>query len=88
MTLGVSDARWELIEPVLSAWRAERWRHRLDIGRPPEHELREIMNAILYVGRTGVQWRYLPRPVPRSPHPAVETQQPQQSRPHHGLTPL
>ncbi|MGY1584710.1 IS5 family transposase [Streptomyces sp. MN13] len=60
----LSDARWELIEPVLSAWRAERRRHALDVGRPPEHELREIMNAILYVDRTGVQWRYLPHNFP------------------------
>ncbi|WP_413812555.1 IS5 family transposase [Streptomyces sp. OE57] len=56
----LSDARWELIEPVLSAWRFERRGRALDVGRPPEHDLREIMNAILYVDRTGVQWRYLP----------------------------
>ncbi|MDQ1051859.1 hypothetical protein QFZ76_010184 [Streptomyces sp. V4I2] len=31
-----------MIEPVLVAWRAERRRHALDIGRPPEHDLREI----------------------------------------------
>jgi transposase len=60
----LSDARWVLIETVLSAWRAERRRHALDIGRPPEHDLREIMNAILYVDRTGVQWRYLPHGFP------------------------
>ncbi|MET9290643.1 IS5 family transposase [Streptomyces sp. NPDC003077] len=60
----LSDARWELIEPVLSAWRAERRRHALDIGRPPEHDLREIINAILYIDRTGVQWRYLPHDFP------------------------
>jgi transposase len=60
----LSDARWELIEPVLTAWRARRRQHALDIGRPPEHELREIMDAILYVDRTGVQWRYLPHDFP------------------------
>ncbi|WP_328847441.1 IS5 family transposase [Streptomyces sp. NBC_00258] len=59
----LSDARWALIEPALSAWRAERRRYALNIGRPPEHE-REIMNAILYVDRTGVQWRYLPHDFP------------------------
>ncbi|MGW7529717.1 IS5 family transposase [Streptomyces sp. NPDC054783] len=53
-----------MIEPVLSAWRAERRRYALNIGRPPEHDLREIMNAILYVDRTGVQWRYLPHDFP------------------------
>src|SRR4051812_46738379 len=56
----LSDARWELIEPVLAAWRFERRGRALDFGRPPEHALREIMNAILYMDRKGVQWRYLP----------------------------
>lgn len=60
----LSDARWELVEPVLAAWRSERRRRALAFGRPPEHELREIMNAILYVDRTGVQWRYLPHDFP------------------------
>ncbi|MFE5731707.1 IS5 family transposase [Streptomyces sp. NPDC056528] len=54
------DARWELIEPVLTAWRLERRRTALHFGRPPEYDLRDIMDAILYVDRTGVQWRYLP----------------------------
>ncbi|MFE5513025.1 IS5 family transposase [Streptomyces sp. NPDC056529] len=56
----LSDARWELIEPVLSAWRLERRSRALHFGRPPEHDLRDIMDAILYVDRTGVQWRCLP----------------------------
>ncbi|MFF5010204.1 IS5 family transposase [Streptomyces phaeochromogenes] len=60
----LSDARWELIEPVLSAWRYERHGRALGFGRPPEHDLREIMNAILYADRTGVQWRYLPHDFP------------------------
>ncbi|MBT2381737.1 IS5 family transposase [Streptomyces sp. ISL-111] len=61
----LSDARWELIEPVLTAWRFERRGRALDFGRPPEHDLRDIMDAILYVDRTGVQWRYLPHDFPR-----------------------
>ncbi|MFE7795945.1 IS5 family transposase [Streptomyces sp. NPDC057460] len=60
----LSDARWELIEPVLTAWRFERRSRALDIGRPPEHDLRTILDAILYVDRTGVQWRYLPHDFP------------------------
>ncbi|WP_406359145.1 transposase [Streptomyces sp. NBC_00658] len=55
----MSDARWELIEPALSAWRFERRSWALDFGRPPQHDLREIMNAILYVDRTGCQWACL-----------------------------
>ncbi|MEV6486142.1 IS5 family transposase [Streptomyces sp. NPDC051576] len=60
----LSDARWELIEPVLAAWRYERHGRALGFGRPAELDLREIMNAILYVDRTGVQWRYLPHDFP------------------------
>nr|BFD96304.1 IS5-like element ISSco3 family transposase [Kitasatospora sp. Xyl93] len=60
----LSDARWALVEPVLTAWRAERRGRALDIGRPPEHDLRDILDAILYVDRTGIPWRYLPHEYP------------------------
>ncbi|GIH48627.1 DDE transposase [Microbispora rosea subsp. rosea] len=60
----LSDARWKLVEPVLTAWRTERKGRALDIGRPPEHDLRAILNAILYVDRTGIPWRYLPHDYP------------------------
>jgi transposase len=60
----LSDARCELIEPVLAGWRFERRGRALDFGRPPEHDLRDIMDAILYVDRAGVQWRYLPHDFP------------------------
>ncbi|MEV6782843.1 IS5 family transposase [Streptomyces sp. NPDC051098] len=65
----LSDARWELIEPVLSAWRFERRGRALDFARPPRHDLREIMNKILYVDHTGCQWAYLPHDFP--PHQSV-----------------
>jgi transposase len=50
-----------LIEPTLTAWRAAR--------RGPGvaarvHDLREIVNAILYVCRTGIAWAYLPHDFP------------------------
>src|SRR6266536_2977138 len=57
----LSDARWALIEPMLTAWRADR----VGLGISPiQHELREIMNAILYVNRTGIAWEYLPHDFP------------------------
>ncbi len=62
----LSDAQWALIEPILVAWRA---------GRKPlafvthKHDLREIVNAILYVNRTGIAWEYLPHDFP--PHKTV-----------------
>ncbi|MFD8016189.1 IS5 family transposase [Streptomyces sp. NPDC058955] len=55
----LSDARWELIRPTLETWRQAR------AGiRRPHHDLRALMNAILYVDRTGIPWRYLPHDFP------------------------
>lgn len=57
----LSDARWALIEPMLSQWRAER----VGLGIAKiQHDLREIVNAILYVNRTGIAWEYLPHDFP------------------------
>ncbi|MFD8440392.1 IS5 family transposase [Streptomyces microflavus] len=60
----LSDARWELVEPVLTAWRAERRGRGPDIGRPPNHDLRSLLDAVLHVNRTGIPWRYLPHDYP------------------------
>ncbi|MEV4252438.1 IS5 family transposase [Spirillospora sp. NPDC049652] len=65
----LSDARWALIEPTLNAWREDRLATALGIGRPPEHDLRTLMDAILYVDRTGIPWCYLPHDFP--PWPTV-----------------
>ncbi|MFD9270284.1 IS5 family transposase [Streptomyces goshikiensis] len=59
----LSDARWALMEPVLTAWRTERQKASLNLGRKAA-DLREVMNAILYVNRTGIAWRYLPHDFP------------------------
>jgi transposase len=34
------------------------------VGRPRENSFREIVNAILYLLRTGCQWRHLPHDFP------------------------
>ncbi|GAA2125025.1 transposase [Actinomadura napierensis] len=36
----------------------------MDIGRPPENDLRTIMDAICYIDGTGIPWRYLPHEHP------------------------
>jgi transposase len=59
----LSDARWALIAPHLSAWRQARTDAGVG-GRTATHDLREIFNAILYVNRTGIAWRYLPHDFP------------------------
>lgn len=53
-----------------TAWRFERCGRAMNFGRPPEHDPRNIMDAVLYVDRTGVQWRYLP---PRLPAFSVQS---------------
>nr|WSW48779.1 IS5 family transposase [Streptomyces sp. NBC_01001] len=59
----LSDARWALIEPTLTAWRKARLDRR-PTGQPPKIELRDVFNAILYVNRTGIPWKYLPHDFP------------------------
>ncbi|GLZ02273.1 transposase [Actinoplanes sp. NBRC 103695] len=59
----LSDARWALIEPRLTAWRQARTSAGVK-GRVATHDLCEIFNAILYVNRTGIAWRYLPHDLP------------------------
>ena len=57
----LSDERWALIEPVLTAWKAA---HPSVSGHQGGYEMREIVNAILYQSRTGCQWDYLPHDLP------------------------
>jgi hypothetical protein len=57
----LTDERWTLIEPVLTAWKA---RHPSASGHQGGYEMREIVNAILYQSRTGCQWEYLPHDLP------------------------
>jgi transposase len=57
----LTDERWALIEPVITAWKA---RHRSVSGHQGGYEMREIVNAILYQSRAGCQWEYLPHDLP------------------------
>jgi putative transposase len=52
----LSDAEWACIEPYLPAPGAP--------GRPRVHTLREILNAIFYVVKSGCAWRLLPHEFP------------------------
>jgi putative transposase len=55
----LSGAEWECIEPHLPLPRGH--------GRPRTHDLREILNAIFYLLKSGCQWRLLPHDFPRWP---------------------
>lgn len=48
-----------MTESAPSAGRAERRGKGLDIGRPPQHDLRGSW-AILYVDQPGIPWPHLP----------------------------
>ena len=37
-----------------------------EVGRPREVDIRAVVDAIFYINRTGVQWRYLPNLLLRS----------------------
>ena len=52
----LSDAEWACIEPHLPTLKAP--------GRPRVHSLREILNAIFYIVRSGCAWRLLPHDFP------------------------
>jgi len=52
----LTDAEWVLIEPYMPAAKA--------LGRPRETNLRAVLDAILYIARTGCQWRMLPKDFP------------------------
>ncbi|WP_026932021.1 IS5/IS1182 family transposase [Glycomyces tenuis] len=64
----LSDERWALIEPIVSAWRAKRAERGIGISQAV-HPLREIVNAIFYINRTGTPWSFLPVDFP--PHQTV-----------------
>jgi transposase len=49
----LSDARWALMEPTLTAWRAERQKTSLNLGGKVT-DLREVMDAILFLNRIGI----------------------------------
>jgi len=52
----LTDAEWAVIEPHMPA--------RKPLGRPRGTDLRTVVDAILYVARSGCQWRLLPKDFP------------------------
>jgi len=52
----LTEREWSLIAPFLPPPRRQ--------GRPRTADLREVMNAILYMASAGCQWRMLPKDLP------------------------
>jgi putative transposase len=54
----LSDEEWEILQPIFE--KLEPYK----TGRPRKADLREILNAIFYLNKTGCPWRYLPTDFP------------------------
>jgi len=52
----LTDIEWEVLKTLLPAEK--------HIGAPREVELREILNALLYVADNGIKWRAMPHDCP------------------------
>jgi putative transposase len=51
----LTDAQWQLIRPMIPVF---------TVGRPREVDMREVLNALLYLNRSGCQWDMLPHDLP------------------------
>jgi putative transposase len=49
------DAQWAIIEPLIPVSK---------VGRPRTNDMREVLNAIFYLNRSGCQWDMLPHDLP------------------------
>ncbi len=52
----LTDAQWAMLEPLIPPPKPG--------GRPAKYERREIVNAIVYLLRSGCSWRLLPHDLP------------------------
>lgn len=53
----LTDAQWRLIGPLIPDAKPG--------GRPRKYDMREVMNALLYLNREGCSWRALPHDLPQ-----------------------
>jgi putative transposase len=51
----LTDAQWAIIEPLIPVSK---------VGRPRTNDMREVLNAISYLNRSGCQWDMLPHDLP------------------------
>jgi putative transposase len=55
-TSDLTDEEWQILEPLLPPEKPG--------GRPRKYPLREVLNGIQYVLRTGCAWRLMPHDLP------------------------
>ena len=51
----LTDEQWAIIEPLIPVNR---------VGRPRTKDMREVLNALFYLNRSGCQWDMLPHDLP------------------------
>jgi len=51
----LSDEQWAILEPLIPV---------PTVGRPRTNDMREVLNAIFYLNRSGCQWDMLPHDLP------------------------
>jgi putative transposase len=51
----LTDKQWALVEPLIPVYPG---------GRPRTTSLRDVVDAVFYILRTGCQWRFLPKDFP------------------------
>jgi len=51
----VTDEQWALVKPLVPVYPG---------GRPRKTDVRDVLDAILYLLRTSCQWSYLPKDFP------------------------
>jgi putative transposase len=51
----LTDEQWAIIEPLIPVHK---------VGRPRTNDMREVLNAIFYLNRSGCQWDMLPHDLP------------------------
>ena len=51
----LTDEQWALVEPFIPVFPG---------GRPRATSMRDVLNAVFYLLKTGCQWRYLPKDFP------------------------
>jgi transposase len=53
----LNDSQWNIIQPLIPPVKLG--------GQPRELEMRQVVNAILYLVVSGIQWRMLPKEYPK-----------------------
>ena len=53
----LTDEQWTILQPLVPP--------PAKLGRPPDVDMREVINAIFYLNRSGCSWRMLPRDFPK-----------------------